>query len=229
GASTTCNAKTCTQPPQQRTLRLTRTTPSAAMLNMGCEALNYVGLVRSPVVKRTPERRRDDARRRAKNPDNERSPGATGERMSARSARSAGYYSSSPAAAAASAAASSSRRRQTLQPIDNFISSSRATAQTPASVSSLDMMSSAISSKKKALAARRCSLPVSRTLKLSPAVDITRQQQQQQQQQQLAVAAEVRTASAGDHVRYSDDGNASQNSALFSILDRSSYTPLQRQ
>ncbi|CAN0177677.1 unnamed protein product, partial [Hapterophycus canaliculatus] len=193
------------------------------MLNMGCEALNYVGLVRSPVVKRTPRGSKKDDRRRTKN-DNEPSPGPSTERMSTRSVRSAGYYSSSPAGAGAGAA-SSSRRRQTLQPIDNFISGSRSTAQTPASASSLDMMSSTISSKKKALAARRCSLPVSRTLKLSPAVDTARQQQQQQQQQQQkGVAVEVRTASAGDATHHSVT-----HSALFSVLDRSSYTPQQRQ
>lgn len=99
-------------------------------------------------------------------------------------------------------------------------SSSRSTADTPCSSSPLDMMSLTISSNKKAVAARRSNLPVSRMLKLSPAVDTNRQHQESM--------AEARTAESG-RLPYSETTDHTQHSitqsALFSILDRSPPTP----
>lgn len=188
------------------------------MSRQECEEFNVVGLARSP-VKRTPRSYGPGAAG-----DSSLS-GATTARMSVGSVLSTGGGVCS--VGSSSAAASEARRRhKVLQPLvgNNMLDNSvYSTAYTPCSASTLDMMSSTISSKKKALAARRSSLPVSRMLKLSPAMDTTRQHEQE------SVIAEARTGAEGSSTPYSQGGDHTQcsmtQSALFSTLDRLPRTP----
>lgn len=170
---------------------------------------NFVGLVRSP-VKRTP-------RGYAPAPAGERSlSGATTARMSVGSVLSR-EGSVRSVSSSTSTASEARQRRKVLQPLagnnmfDNSVHSG--TAHTPCSASPLDMMSSTISSNKRAVEARRSSLSVSRTLKLSPAVDTTWQQESE--------GGSRPYSEAGDHTRHSIT-----QSALFSTLDRLPTTPL---
>ena len=127
-------------------------------------------------------------------------------------------------------ASSEARCRHVLQPLaansmcDNSLHSSGGAAHTPCAASPLDMISLTISSKKKAVAARRPHLPVSRTLKLSPAADTTRQHPQE------SVVGEARTAAeGGSSMPYSEAADHTQcsitQSALLSTLDRLPSTP----
>lgn len=189
--------------------------PRHTMSMKESEAFNCVGLVRSP-VKRTPSGQ---------------APAAAGKGLSGATTARMSTEGSVRSVSSSASAASEARRHNVLRPLaansmfDNSVySSGSACAHTPCppSASPLDMMSLTISSKKKAVAAaRRSHLPVSRTLKLSPAVDTTRQHQQE------SVMAEARTA-AGDgsisSTPYSEAVDLTQRSitqsALFSTLDR---------
>eukprot|EP00904_Undaria_pinnatifida_P009775 jgi/Undpi1/5928/HiC_scaffold_2.g01202.m1 len=119
---------------------------------MSTDQFNFVGLTRSP-VKRTPQTGYYDGEGHRTNTKREPVSAATTERMSVGSINSAG--STDP------------RRRRTLHPVPaNTLEASH----TPSSVA---LLLSSISSKRAALSARRSTLPVPRTLQLSPA-DSTR-------------------------------------------------------
>lgn len=201
---------------RQTTAAYSTADPLHTMSRRESEEFNFVGLARSP-VKRTPRGYAPAV--------GDSLSGATTARMSTEgSVRSVGSSTSAPSEAR--------RRHKVLQPLaansmfDNSAYSSGSAAQTPCSAASpLDMISMTISSKKKAVAARRSNLPVSRTLKLSPAVDTARQLQQE------SVMAEARTdvqgcadrpysEAAGEHTHLSVT-----QSALFSALDRLPPTP----
>lgn len=188
--------------------------PPHTMSRQESEDHNFLRLARSP-VKRTP-------RSCVTAPAGERLSGATTARMSTEgSIRSVG--------SSASAASEAPRRLNVLRPLagnsmDNSVFSSGSAARTScSSASALDKMSSTISSKKKAVAARRFQLPVSRTLKLSPAVDTTRQHQQE------SGMAEARTDAAGGITTPYSAADLTQQSitqsALFATLDRLPPTP----
>ena len=205
------------------------------MSRQEAQEFNVVGLQRSP-VKRTP-------RGCLPTGPGESLSGATTARMSmasnlsgADSVRSVGSSAASTggggggASASAAAAASGDRRHHALQPMaansifDNSTYSSGSAARTPlSSVSPLDKMSSAISSKKEALVARRSGLPVSRTLKLSPSVDTAHQEGSATDEARAAAAAagaSMLCSHAGDHTHRS-----MTRSALFSALGHLPSTP----
>lgn len=134
---------------------------------------------------------------------------------------------------AAAPASSSVRRHQALQPMsENSLLGnsiySRGNTHTPSSASTLDTMSSEISSKRKALAARRSNLPVSRTLKLSPAADTPIRQHDQDS---VRVGGRpAATAAGSSSMLYSDVAGdhthrSITQSALFSALDHSPSAP----
>lgn len=200
------------------------------MLSWDSEEFNFVGLARSP-VKRTPRTYYDDDGAVIKT--EEPFSGSTTDRMSTGSARSAGYSSVGPA--------SSARHRQALQPMaENSV-------YTPAPPSALDSMvniiSTSISSNKKALTASRSGLPVSRTLKLSPA-DTTRSTVGEKQEQSVLVRActpaaavsrghqrqeQQESVSPAGNMLHGDHTHRSMTrSALLSALDHSPYTPQQQ-
>ncbi|CAM9535890.1 unnamed protein product [Ectocarpus sp. 4 AP-2014] len=200
------------------------------MLSWDSEEFNFVGLARSP-VKRTPRTYYDDDGAVIKT--EEPFSGSTTDRMSTGTARSAGYSSVGPA--------SSARHRQALHPMaENSV-------YTPAPPSALDSMvniiSTSISSNRKALTASRSGQPVSRTLKLSPAdttcttagekkeqsvlvractpaAAVSRGHQRQEQQEAVSPAGNM---PHGDHTHRS-----MTRSALLSALDDSPYTPQQQ-
>lgn len=186
------------------------------------EEFNVVGLQRSP-VKRTP---------RGCPPAGagENLSGATTARMSMASNLSAAESLRSVGSSSSSAATSGNRRHHALQPMatnsvfDNSVYSSGGGggARTPSpSPSTLDKMSSAISSKKEALAARRSALPVSRTLRLSPAADTAHlQESATDEARAAATTATMLYSDAGDHTHRS-----MTRSALFSALGRLPSTP----
>lgn len=200
------------------------------MLSWDNEEFNFVGLARSP-VKRTPRTYYDDDGAVIKT--EEPLSGATTDRMSTGSARSAGYSSVGPA--------SSTRHRQALQPMaENSVS----TPAPSALDSMVNIISSSISSNKKALTASRSGLPVSRTLKLSPAADTTRTTREKKEQSVLVRARTPAAAVSGGHQRQQEQqesvspaGNTPNGdhthrsmtrSALLSALDHSPYTPQQQ-
>ncbi|CAN0411207.1 unnamed protein product, partial [Ectocarpus sp. 12 AP-2014] len=201
------------------------------MLSWDSEEFNFVGLARSP-VKRTPRTYYDDDGVVIKT--EEPFSGSTTDRMSTGSARSAGYSSVGTA--------SSARHRQALHPMaENSV-------YTPAPRSALDSMvniiSTSISSNKKALTANRSGLPVSRTLKLSPA-DAMRAAAGEKQEQSVLVRActpadavskghqrqeQQEAVSPADNMPHGDHTHRSMTrSALLSALDHSPYTPQQQQ
>ncbi|CAM9210974.1 unnamed protein product [Ectocarpus sp. 13 AM-2016] len=200
------------------------------MLSWDSEEFNFVGLARSP-VKRTPRTYYDDDGAVIKT--EEPFSGSTTDRMSTGSARSAGYSSVGPA--------SSARHRQALHPMaENSV-------YTPAPPSALDSMvniiSTSISSNKKALTANRSGLPVSRTLKLSPADAMRTAAGEKQEQSVLVRACTPADAVSKGHQRQeqqeavSPAGNmlhgdhtqrSMTRSALLSALDHSPYTPQQQ-
>ncbi|CAM9305875.1 unnamed protein product [Ectocarpus sp. 6 AP-2014] len=200
------------------------------MLSWDSEEFNFVGLARSP-VKRTPRTYYDDDGTVIKT--EEPFSGSTTDRMSTGSARSAGYSSVEPA--------SSARHRQALQPMaENSV-------YTPAPPSALDSMvniiSTSISCNKKALTASRSGLPVSRTLKLSPA-DTTRTTAGEKREQSVLVRAgtpaaavsrghqrqeQQESVSPAGNIPHGDHTHRSMTrSALLSALDHSPYTPQQQ-
>ncbi|CAM9414866.1 unnamed protein product [Pylaiella littoralis] len=175
------------------------------------EEFNVVGLARSP-VKRTP-------RGYPPGPGDGGSgcSGAMTERMSTGSFPSTAGSIRSMGTSAATYNSSSASRHQALQPMsensllrNSIYSTSSGTAHTPSTASTLDTMSSEISSKRKALAARRSSLPVSRTLKLSPAADTMIRQHKQES---ARVADRPAAASAGG---ISSSSTSSTSSVLYS-------------
>ncbi|CAM9643650.1 unnamed protein product [Ectocarpus fasciculatus] len=196
------------------------------MLSWDSEEFNFVGLARSP-VKRTPRTYYDDDGAVIKT--EEPFSGSTTDRMSTGSARSAGYSSVEPA--------SSTRHRQALQPMAE---NSVYTPGPSALDSMVNIISSSISSNKKALTASRSGLPVSRTLKLSPA-DTTRTTREKKEQSVLVRACTPAAPASGGHQRkeqqesVSPAGNGGDHtqrsmtrSALLSALDHSPYTPQQQ-
>ncbi|CAB1121507.1 unnamed protein product [Ectocarpus sp. CCAP 1310/34] len=199
------------------------------MLSWDSEEFNFVGLARSP-VKRTPRTYHDDdgAVIKTEEPFSR----STTDRMSTGTARSAGYSSVGPA--------SSARHRQALRPMAE---NSVYTPAPSALDSMVNIISTSISSNKKALTASRSGLPVSRTLKLSPA-DTTRTTAGEKKEQSVLVRAYTPAAAVSrGHQRHeqqeavSPAGNmlhgdhthrSMTRSALLSALDHSPYTPQQQ-